>query len=171
MSPGACGGPRTIIIHFLLLSGQGSWKTASRGLRDAPRMERFSCGGQLTFTPSFVDRTLAITLRHTHHEPYDNHELSDAVLEFIGTYKNCSQPAEIFRNIQAARPEGWKSVTLHQVYYQWLQRTGDAILILSAQSLLSERSESSDVHSASYYVDWLSTSTTPSACFPRMLKN
>ena len=127
-------------------------KTASRGLRDVPRMERFSCGGQLTFTPSFVDRTLAITLRHTHHEPYDNHELSDAVLEFIGTYKSCYQPAEIFRNIQAARPEGWKSVTLHQVYYQWhlansknWRRHSDSFL--SAQILLSERS---NVHSASY---------------------
>jgi len=92
---------------------------ASRGLRDAPQMERFSCGGQLTFTPSFLDRTLTIALRHTHHEPYNNHELSNAVLEFIRTYDNCAQPAEIFRNIQAARPEGWKSVTLHQVYYQW----------------------------------------------------
>jgi hypothetical protein len=106
-------------------------------------MERFSCGGQLTFTPSFLDLTLTIALRHTH-EPYDNHELSNTVLEFIRTYDNCAQPAEIFRNIQAARPEGWKSVTLHQVYHQrhlanskkWRHHSDS---FLSAQSLLSER--------------------------------
>jgi len=82
----------------------------SRGLGDAPQMERFPCGGHLTFTPSFLDRTLTVALRHTHHEPYDNHELSNAVLEFIQAHNNYAQPAEIFCNVQATRPEGGESL-------------------------------------------------------------
>ena len=110
-------------------------------------MERLSCGGYLTFAPSFVDRTLTITLRHTYHNPYDNHKLSEAVLGFIRGYKNYA-PAQIFRNIQTMRPEG----ALHQVYYQWHQvnskkwrRHSDSFL--SAQSLLSG---SPDIRSSSY---------------------
>jgi hypothetical protein len=102
-------------IFYCSQDKDGARQKTSRGLRDASQMERFPCGGHLTFTPSFLERTLTITLRHTHHEPYDNHELSKAVLEFIRAHKNYAQPAEIFRNIQARR----KSVTLHQVYYQW----------------------------------------------------
>jgi hypothetical protein len=69
-------------------------------------MERFSCGRYLTFAPSFVDRTLTITLRHTYNIPYDNYELSEAVLGFIRENENHA-PAQIFRNIQTMRPEGW----------------------------------------------------------------
>jgi len=39
--------------------------SVAKGRRDAPRMERYSCQSHLTFRPSFEDRTLTITLRHT----------------------------------------------------------------------------------------------------------
>ena len=129
-------------IYFCSQDKDRARQKPSRRLRDAPRMKRFSCGGYLTFVPSFVDRTLTISLRHTYHSPYDNHELSDAVLGFIRGHENYA-PAQIFRNIQTMRPEGWESVALHQVYYQWHQvnskkwrRHSDSFL--SAQSLLSE---------------------------------
>jgi hypothetical protein len=53
---------------------------ALRELRDTPQMERFSCGGYFVFIPSLLDRTLAITLRHTYYKPDQNHDLSEAVL-------------------------------------------------------------------------------------------
>ena len=91
----------------------------SKGLRDRLQMKRFSCDSCLVFTPSLLNRTLAITLRHAYHKPYENDEISEAVLEFIRNGHRYTTPTEIFRDIQALRIEGWESVTSHQVYYQW----------------------------------------------------
>jgi hypothetical protein len=107
-------------------------------------MERFSCGSYLAFTPSLLNRTLKITLRHTFHKPYENNELSEAVLEFIQNGDRYTAPAGIFRDLQAAQPEGWESVASYQVYYQWhLANSGKwrrhSDPFLSAQSLLLER--------------------------------
>lgn len=109
-------------------------------------MKRFSYGSYLVFTPSLLNRTFTITLRHAYHKPYENYELSEAVLEFIRNGHRYTTPAEIFRDIQAARIEGWESVASHQVYYQWhlgnsakWRRHSDPVL--SAQSLLSERAD------------------------------
>ena len=120
--------------------------SVAAGQRDALRMERFSCQSYLSFRPSLENRTLAIILRHTYHTPYVDHQLSPAVLEFIQARNALSTPAEIYRELQAARPLGWESATSQQVYYQWQQSNSNiwrrnADPFVSAQDLLSERSE------------------------------
>ena len=80
------------------------------GQRDTLRMERFSCQSYLAFRPSLENRTLAIILRHTYHTPYVDHQLSPAVLEFIQARNALSTPAEIYRELQTARPLGWEQL-------------------------------------------------------------
>src|SRR5882762_4490133 len=61
-------------------------------------------------------------------------------------------PAQSSVTYKQLRPEGWESVALHQVYYQWHQVNSKkwrchSDSFLSAQSLLSE---SPDIRSSSY---------------------
>ena len=138
-------------IFFCCQDNDRIRKRESKGLRDRPQMKRFSCASYLAFTPSLLNRTLTITLRHTYHIPYASYELSEAVLEFIQNGHRYTTPAEIFRDIQAARIEGWESVASHQVYYQW--HLGNSANwrhhsdpVLSAQSLLSERPDIDSIY-------------------------
>lgn len=118
--------------------------SVSKGERDASRMERYSCKSKLTLKPSSNDRTLAISLRHTYHAPYDNRQLSSDVLEFVKERCAHSTPADVYRDLQTSQPSGWKTATRQQVYYYWQQlnsriwrRENDAFA--SAQCLLSEK--------------------------------
>ena len=133
-------------IYFCSQDAQRTRKSVSRGQRDTPRMERFSCHSRLVFRPSLAQRTLTVNLQHTHHTPFADHQLSEAALEFIRSQTAVSTPAEIYRDLQAAQLPGWDNVTSHQVYYQWQQlnskiwrRHQDALK--SAQILLSEHQE------------------------------
>jgi hypothetical protein len=92
-------------------------KSVAQGQRDAPRMERFPCKSHLVFRPSFGDRTLTVILKHTYHTPYRDHQLSLAILEFIQARVAVSTPAEIYRDLQAAKPAGWEYIAPYQVYY------------------------------------------------------
>jgi hypothetical protein len=96
-------------LNYMFFSSQDKDRIrqkASKGLRDTSQMERFSCGSYLVLAPSLLDRTLSITLRHTYHKPYENYELSEAVLEFIQNAGRYTTPAEIYCDLQAAQPEG-----------------------------------------------------------------
>jgi hypothetical protein len=133
-------------IYFCSQDAERVPPSEAKGKRDAPRMERFSCQSHLSFRPSLEDRTLAVSLRHTYHMPYEDHQLSTEVLEFIQARNAFSTPAEIYRDLQAAQPSGWDLATSQQVYYQWQQSNSnvwrrDLDPLVSAQKLLSEHSE------------------------------
>jgi hypothetical protein len=133
-------------IYFCSQDAERVPPSEAKGKRDAPRMERFSCQSHLSFRPSLEDRTLAVSLRHTYHMPYEDHQLSTEVLEFIQARNAFSTPAEIYRDLQAAQPSGWDLATSQQVYYQWQQSNSnvwrsDLNPLVSAQKLLSEHSE------------------------------
>ena len=64
-------------------------------------------------------------------------------------------PAEIFRELQTARPQGWASASIYQIYYQWQLENSriwrrDPDPLCSAQNLLSENT---DITSCLYRVD------------------
>ncbi|EGU82050.1 hypothetical protein FOXB_07435, partial [Fusarium oxysporum f. sp. conglutinans Fo5176] len=89
---------------------------------------------------------LTVSLQHTHHKSYADHQLSESALEFIRARTAISTPAEIYRDLQAAQLPGWDLVTSHQVYYQWQQLNSkiwrrDQDALRSAQILLSEHQE------------------------------
>jgi hypothetical protein len=144
-------------LWFLYLCSQDADRarpSITKGQRDTPRMERYSCQSRLTFSPSFQERVLTVTLRHTYHTSYVDRQLSPAVLEFIQARNAISTPAEIFRDMQAAQPLGWELATSQQVYYQWQQLNSnvwrrDPDPVISAQTLLSEHSEYT---SSTYFV-------------------
>jgi hypothetical protein len=88
-------------IYFCSQDAERARKSVTRGKRDTPRMERFSCQSRLTFRPSLKNRTLTINLHHTYHTPYADHQLSEVALEFIRTRTAISTSAEIYRDLQA----------------------------------------------------------------------
>ncbi|KAN0069280.1 hypothetical protein V8E54_012295 [Elaphomyces granulatus] len=94
----------------------------SKGKRDASRMERYLCKSKLTLKPSSNDRTLAISLRHTYHAPYDNRQLSSDVLEFVKERCAHSTPADVYRDLQTSQPSGWKTATRQQDFSEMLDQ-------------------------------------------------
>ena len=50
---------------------------------------------------------------------YFSKELSIEVMEFLTERMGSMPPAEIFRDLQAAKISGWDKVTRHQVYYRY----------------------------------------------------
>jgi hypothetical protein len=133
-------------VYFCSQDADHAPTSAAQGQRDTPRMERFPCQSQLLFRPSFGDRTLTVIMKHTYHTPYRDHQLSPAAVEFIQARVAASTPAEIYRDMQAARPSGWESVAPYQLYYQWQQSNSkiwrrDQDPLKSAQILLSEHQE------------------------------
>jgi hypothetical protein len=136
--------PETLTyVYFCSQDGDRVPDSMATGQRDAPRMERFSCQSYLTFIPSFEDRSLTITLRHSYHTLYTDRQLSPEVLEFVRARNAFSTPAEIYKDLQAAQPSGWELATSQQVYYQWQQANSkiwrrDPDPLVSAQRLLSE---------------------------------
>jgi hypothetical protein len=135
-----------VYVYFCSQDAQRARKSVARGQRDTPRIERFLCQSRLSFRLSFESRTLAVSLQHTYHTPYADHQLSEAALEFIQARTAISTPAEIYRDLQAVQVPGWESITSHQVYYQWQQLNSklwrrDQDSLKSAQVLLSEYKE------------------------------
>jgi hypothetical protein len=106
-----------VYVYFCSQDAQRARKSVARGQRDTPRMERFLCESRFVFKPSLENRTLAVSLQHTYHTPYANHQLSEVALEFIQARTAISTPAEIYRDLQAAQLHGWESITSDQVYY------------------------------------------------------
>jgi hypothetical protein len=109
-------------------------------------MQRFPCNSRLTIRPSLGDRTLAVNLQHTYHQPYEDIRLSSAVEEFIQEQSVRSTPAHIFRALQESQPSGWQTVSQAQVYNFWHRvnsgnwhRAEDPVD--SAKALLSEYKE------------------------------
>src|SRR6516162_1944585 len=94
--------------YFCSQDAERARKSVARGQRDTPQMERFSCGSCLTFRLSLENGTLAVSLQHTYHTPYADHQPSDAALEFIQARTAISTPAEIYRDLQAAQLPGWE---------------------------------------------------------------
>jgi len=142
-------------IYFCCQDAGRARESVAEGKQDSPRMDRFDCRSRLELRPSLEERTLAISISHSYHVPYFNSHLSSDVMEFIQERHATSTPAEIFREIQAARPQGWASVSAYQVYYQWQLVNSriwrrDPDPLRSAQNLLQENT---DVTSCSYCVD------------------
>ena len=104
-----------VYVYFCSQDAQRAQKSVARGRRNTPRMKRFSCQSRLVFRPSLEDRTLTVSLCHTYHTPYVDHQLSEVALEFIRARTAVSTPAEIFRDLQAAQLPGWEFITSHQV--------------------------------------------------------
>ena len=133
-------------IYFCSQDAQRARSSVAEGKRDAPRMGRFSCQSRLVFRLLLENRTLNVSLTHTYHTPYADHQLSEAALEFIRARTAITTPAEIYRDLQAAQMPGWEFITSDQVYYQWQQLNStiwrrDQDPLKSAQVLLSEHKE------------------------------
>jgi hypothetical protein len=111
--------------------------------RDGRRMQRFPCKSKLTMRVSLQDRALSLCMYHVYHRPYQDLQLSPAVIEFIDTRVMNWTPSELYRGLLASSLPGTQSVTRHQVYYRWLAANEttcrrDAIPYVSATYLLSE---------------------------------
>jgi hypothetical protein len=69
---------------------------------------------------SLQDRALSLCMYHVYHRPYQDLQLSPAVIEFIDTRVMNWTPSELYRGLLASSLPGTQSVTRHQVYYRWL---------------------------------------------------
>ena len=114
------------------------------GSRDTSTMTRFPCQSSLTMHPLLEDRILLLELRHRHHEPYFDRQLSTAATEFVDNLVETSTPAEIFRKLAASSVPEASLIPQYQVYYRWQKANmatwrRDPDPILSAKSFLCEK--------------------------------
>ena len=79
---------RTDNGRYIFCSQDNLIALSRRRQEDFATHHRWSAFHAADATASFLDHTLTITLRHTHLEPYDNHEPSSTVL---GVYTNLRQ--------------------------------------------------------------------------------
>jgi MULE transposase domain len=121
-------------------------QSTSRCIRDANRMTRYQCQSSLTMSTSLDDRTLALRMRHAHHEPYDTPCLTPEAIRFVDSLVLTSTAAEIWRKLGKAKVPGHEDVTESQVYYRWVnanvgtwRRHQDPLV--SAELLLADNNE------------------------------
>ena len=79
------------------------------------KMCRYPCQSSLVLRICLQERTLRLTLRHSHHPSYQIRELSREIVEFI--QENCYQtPAELYTRISSSDLPGSDRVDSAQVY-------------------------------------------------------
>ena len=110
---------RALVYRYYCSQDKTKERASNQKHRDRQRTTRFDCQSNLRIRPCLESRTLFLSLYHRHHMEYFSKELSIEVMEFLTERMGSMPPAEIFRDLQAAKISGWDKVTRHQVYYRY----------------------------------------------------
>ena len=106
------------IYRYYCSQDKAKEKASNQKYRDRQRTTRFDCQSNLQIRPCLESRTLFLSMHHKHHMEYFSKELSIEVMDFLTERIGSMPPAEIFRDLQAAKIPGWDKVTRYQVYYR-----------------------------------------------------
>ena len=110
---------RALVYRYYCSQDKAKERASNQKHRDRQRTMRFDCQSNLQIPLCLDSRTLFLSMYHKHHTEYFNKELSIEVMEFLTERIESMPPAEIFRDLQAAKVPGWDKVTRSQVYYRY----------------------------------------------------